>query len=144
MPSILSRSAAALTAAAALFAAGCGGDTVRVSGRLVKDGKPYTAMLDGNEPETFSVDFVGTVNGAKMLFPATIKSDGTFTVGGSNKAGIPRGEYRITVLHSGFLGAGGDRLKTRFAADKTPLVVEITENTSLTIDLGAGTVAKGG
>jgi hypothetical protein len=40
------------------------------------------------------------------------------------------------------MGAGGDRLGAKFAAEKTPLVVNIDKNTHLTIDLGAGTVQQ--
>jgi hypothetical protein len=127
---------------AALFLAGCGGNTVRVTGRLVKDGQPFTVRLTGAEPDTLAVDFHGTADGAKVAFAATVAEDGTFTVPGAERKGIPRGQYRIAVLHSGFLGAGGDRFKTRYASDKTPLAVEITENATLTIDLGAGTVTK--
>jgi hypothetical protein len=134
---------APITIALSLFVTGCGtGNNVRVTGQLVKDGKPYTAKLDGAEPETFAVDFATTVENAKFLFPATISADGNFRVDGPEGSGIPRGPYRITVLHSGFLGAGGDRLKARFAGDKTPLTVDVTENTNLTIDLGAGTATK--
>jgi hypothetical protein len=115
---------------------------VRVTGQLVKDGKPYTAKLDGPEPETFAVDFVGTVNGTRFVFPATISAGGAFRVDGSEGSGIPRGQYRITVLHSGFLGAGGDRLQARFAGDKTPLIVDLKENANLTIDLAAGTATN--
>jgi hypothetical protein len=127
----------------AVAASGCGSsDMVRVTGQLVKDGKPYTAKLEGNEPETFAVDFVGTVNGSRYLFPANITAGGEFRVDGTEGQGIPRGKYRITVLHSGFLGAGGDRLQTRFASEKTPLVVDVTDNAHYTIDLGTGTVSK--
>jgi len=123
---------------------GCGGgdNSVRVSGQLMKDGKPYTANLSGKEPETFAVDFVGTVDGDSFVFPATITPSGAFHVDGAERRGIPRGEYKIAVLHSGYLGAGGDRLGARFAAEKTPLAVQLTENAKLTIDLGAGTVTK--
>jgi hypothetical protein len=126
----------------ALVLAGCQGATVRVSGRLERDGKPYTAKLEGAEPETFGVDFVGVVGGARMVYPATLKADGTFTVPGSDGRGLPRGQYRITVLHSGFQGAGGDRFRGRFAADSTPLVVDIDRSCTLVIDLGARTVTR--
>jgi hypothetical protein len=129
---------------AALLATGCGGssDIVRVTGQLVKDGKPYGANLSGKEPETFSVDFVGTVKERPYRFPATVSADGSFRVGGAEGYGIPRGQYKITVLHSGFLGAGGDRFQARYAEEKTPLVVDVTQTTRLTIDLGAGTVGQ--
>ena len=129
---------------AILVAVGCGGggDTVRVSGQLVKDGKPYTAQLQGKEPETFGVDFVGTVKDRHYVFPATIAAGGTFRVDGPDRRGIPRGQYKIAVVHSGYMGAGGDRFGARYAAEKTPLVVELTENTRLTIDVGAGTISK--
>src|SRR5207249_8932063 len=95
-----------------LLVAGCGGgDTVRVTGQLMKDGKPYTANLEGKEPETFAVDFVGTINERKYLYSATIAANGSFRVDGREGRGIPKGQYRITVLHSGYLGAGGDRLQ---------------------------------
>ena len=117
-------------------------DTVWVSGQLMKDGKPYTANLSGKEPETFAVDFVGTVDGDSFVFPATISASGAFQVEGAERRGIPRGEYKIAVLHSGYMGAGGDRLGARFAAEKTPLAVQLNENAKLAIDLGAGTVMK--
>jgi hypothetical protein len=127
-----------------MFIAGCGqgGDTVRVSGQLMKDGKPYTANLSGKEPETFAVDFVGRINDRDYVLPATIDPSGSFRVEGPDRRGIPRGQYKITVLHSGYMGAGGDRLNARFAAEKTPLMVDLHENTRLTVDLGAGTVGK--
>jgi hypothetical protein len=133
-----------LVATAALLFTGCrgGGDTVHVSGQLLRDGKPYGAQLSGKEPETFVVDFVGTVKERQYRFAATIAGDGSFRVGGAEGRGIPRGQYKITVLHSGFLGAGGDRLQTRYAEEKTPLVVDLTQNARLTIDLGAGTVTQ--
>ena len=125
-----------------LFCLGCnrGGDAVRVTGQLMKDGKPYTANLGGKEPETFAVDFVGTRKDHNYLYNATINSDGSFRVNGADGRGIPKGPYKIAVLHSGFLGAGGDRLGAKFAVEKTPLAIELSKNTKLTIDLGAGTV----
>jgi len=131
-------------AAIALFFVGCsgGGDTVRVSGQLVKEGKPYTAKLEGKEPETFGVDFVGTVKDRHYVFPATMNASGAFRVEGPDRRGIPRGQYKIAVVHSGYMGAGGDRFGARYAAEKTPLTVDLTENTRLTIDVGAGTVSK--
>jgi hypothetical protein len=127
-----------------LFACGCSGsaDTVRVSGQLMKDGKPYTAKLAGSEPETFAVDFVGRIDDRDYVLPATIDPSGSFRVEGPDRRGIPRGQYKIAVLHSGYLGAGGDRFGARFAAEKTPLVVDLKENARLTVDLGAGTVTK--
>src|SRR5437764_748791 len=103
-----------LVAAAMLFA-GCnrGGDTVRVTGQLMKDGKPYGARLTGKEPETFVVDFFGKIKERDYRFPATIAADGSFRVDGPDRRGIPRGQYKLNVVHSGFLGAGGDRLGAR-------------------------------
>ena|SRR5437868_15543765 len=123
---------------------GCsgGGDTVRVSGQLVKDGKPYGANLSGKQPETFVVDFVGIIKERPYRFAATIDGGGSFRVGGTDGRGIPRGQYKIAVIHSGFQGAGGDRFGARFAEEKTPLVVDLTQNARLTVDVGAGTVTK--
>jgi len=118
------------------------GETVRVTGQLMKDGKPYSANLSGKEPDTFAVDFVGTIKDHQYRYGATIKGDGSFRVDGADGRGIPRGHYKITVLHSGFLGAGGDRLNTRFAEAKTPLAIDLSKNTRLTIDLGLGTVGE--
>src|SRR6266699_2028844 len=115
---------------AMMLCSGCsgGGDTVRVTGQLVKDGKPYGARLTGAEPETFVVDFVGTIKDRAYCFPAPIAGDGSFRVDGPDRRGIPRGQYKIAVLHSGFLGAGGDRLNARFASEKTPLAVDLSQN----------------
>ena len=125
-----------------LHGCGGGGDVVRVSGQLVKDGKAYTANLRGKEPETFAVDFVGMVKDRPYRFGTTIDANGFFRVDGPDRGGIPRGQYKIAVLHSGFQGAGGDRFNARFAEERTPLVVEVTKNARLTIDVGAGTVAQ--
>ena len=122
---------------------GCGSkDTIRVTGQLVKDGKPYTAKLAGKEPETFGVDFVGTIKDRPYVFAATIDPSGAFRVEGPERRGIPRGQYKIAVLHSGYMGAGGDRFGARYAVEKTPLVVDLTQNTRLTVDVGAGTVSQ--
>jgi hypothetical protein len=130
--------------ALALLSGGCLGrrDTVRVTGQLMKDGKPYVANLAGKEPETFAIDFVGKVKDTPVIYPASMSADGSFRVDGSDGGGIPRGQYKIAVLHSGFQGAGGDRLGARYSAEKTPLTVDLNENARLTIDVGAGTVTK--
>src|SRR3954454_9770118 len=127
-----------------IVAVGCsrGGNTVRVTGQLMKDGKPFAAKLDGNEPETLAIDFLGTVNEVKANFPATVSANGAFHVDGPSGNGIPPGNYRICVIYSGFQGAGGDRFDTRFTPDKTPLAVEVQKSTKLTIDLTAGTVSE--
>jgi hypothetical protein len=127
-----------------LLMAGCGrrGNTVRVTGQLVKDGKPFAAKLDGKEPETLAIDFLGAVNEVKVNFPATVSANGAFDVDGPSGNGIPPGKYRICVIYSGFQGAGGDRFDTRFSPDKTPLAVEVQKSTRLTIDLTAGTVSE--
>ena len=69
---------------AVVVSVGCGvsGDTVRVSGQLMKDGKPYGAKLSGKEPETFAVDFLGTVKERPYRFSATINEGGAFRVDG--------------------------------------------------------------
>jgi hypothetical protein len=132
----------AVIAATILVGCGGGGDTVRVSGQLVKDDKPYGANLSGKEPETFVVDFVGTVKERAYRFAATIDANGSFRVGGTDGHGIPRGQYKIAVIHSGFQGAGGDRFSARFAEEKTPLVLDVKQNAHLIIDVGAGTVTQ--
>ena len=89
------------------------------------------------------MDFAGsTPQGDKVLYAANLSADGSFRVDGPDGRGIPKGTYRIAVLHSGFLGAGGDRFKARFSSDKTPLSVDLTQNANLTIDVGAGTVSQ--
>src|SRR5215471_8562671 len=142
MEMIVRRVMSVVVAATILVGCSGGGDIVRVTGQLIKDGKPYGAVLSGKEPETFVVDFVGTIKERAYRFAATIDANGSFRVGGADGRGIPRGQYKITVVHSGFQGAGGDRFGARFAEEKTPLVVDLTQNVRLTIDLGAGTVIQ--
>src|SRR5205807_5247927 len=86
-----------------VFLVGCGksSSTVRVTGQLLKDGKSYGARLSGPEPETFVVDFVGNQNGHQYRFPANITSTGSFRVDGAEGRGIPPGQYKINVVHSG-------------------------------------------
>src|SRR5436853_7497979 len=77
-----------VAASAVLLGCSRGGDTVRVSGQLVKDGKAYGANLSGKEPETFVVDFVGVINERPYRFAATIDDAGLFKVGRTEGRGI--------------------------------------------------------
>src|SRR4051812_45763462 len=69
-----------------LFLAGCGGNTVRVQGRLVKDGQPFAANLSGDQPDTLAIDFLGEDGGRKTIYSASVNPDGSFSVDGDRKA----------------------------------------------------------
>jgi len=83
-----------LLAAVAVGLAGCGGgDPVQsmrlypVKGKvLLEDGKPLTAG---------QIVFVAMKS--TLTAPATIESDGTFTVKGRTGDGLPEGDYRIRI-----------------------------------------------
>jgi hypothetical protein len=131
----------AVAGLALIVIAGCGRNTVQVKGRLVKNGQPYQINIQGTQPDTMSVDFIGTIDGVTLLIPARFEPDGSsFRVVGADGRGIRPGQYKIAVLHSGYMGEGGDRFSERFSAAKTPLTLEVTKDLDITIDVGQGTV----
>jgi hypothetical protein len=135
-------------ACAALLLGGC--DTspsgVKVAGKLVKNGQPYTAQ----QGETLSMSLSGKgFKGEDQSFPAAVNAtDGSFTVNGPNKKGIPAGKYAINI-NCTVEGSDPKSLEKAAARSKefnaiNGKEVEVTKGGSqnVTIDIAKGTVSQ--
>jgi len=148
-----------------LFASpGCGepSNGVRVTGKLLKGGAPYVPP-DG---QLVSVTFVGLeiqdISGKKSqsnepFWAEVDQTNGTFSVPGTERRGIPPGKYRVAVTQKlkreAFNAAhtrgkkGADRetdtLVSRFGLGNSPIIREIKSSCDLAIDLDmpVGTMA---
>src|SRR5439155_594625 len=61
---------------------------------------------------------------AKDTYPAAVKPDGTFEVGGKDGRGIPEGKYRVEV-HQWDPYPKLDRLGVRFGANTSPIEINV-------------------
>jgi hypothetical protein len=129
-----------------LFLAGCsGGDgpRVKLSGTVVKDGAP----IQVKSGDMLNISFQSKA-GDSAVHPATLAADGSFTVDGPGKKGIPPGKYTLIIS----LTSGGsdpaslqhmDQLNKQFAAVKgKEFEVGSEPDQKITIDVTRGTVGK--
>jgi hypothetical protein len=135
-----------LLACAALLFVGCGVPAVKVDGKLVKDGKPFTPPTG----QTLALSFVGKgAGGEDATFAATINTtDGSYQVNGPTGAGIPPGTYKVRISTSveSTDPASLNKMETlngQFAVvNQKECVIEAGGAKTITIDLGKGTVSK--
>lgn len=135
--------------------AGCDpGNTVHVSGHLLKGGQPYVAPDD----QTIGVTFYAMAGQLESKaaavvdepFAATYGKDGAFEVPGREGRGIPPGKYRVVVIRKPKAGTARpaprgskakfdrekDFLNDQFGPGTSPIVREVKASTyDLTIDL---------
>jgi hypothetical protein len=139
----------------ALCACG-GGDTVTVSGKLLKGNAPYSPPSG----QLVSVTLVGMdvhdaagkkLPGGESYTAEVDQSKGTFTVNGPERAGIPLGKYRVAVTQKMTREAfhvahpqpkkGVDRemdmLNNQFSMDKSPLTCEVKRGEEIVLDLAS-------
>ncbi len=135
---------------------GCGksGNTVWVTGKLLKGGTVYVPPKD----RTVNVTFVGleiqdssgkTSQSGEQFWAEVDQAKGTFTVPGTDRQGIPPGKYRVAVTQKmtreAFSAANPkpkkdvnretDLLKDRFGAGTSPIVREVKSSGELVVDL---------
>jgi hypothetical protein len=117
----------------AITVVGCGSSkTIKVTGRLVKNGQPYIIT----EKEGLRIFFApeGMPEGKYDSYSAEYdRSDGTFHVTGKDGEGMPPGNYRIALelrLNR------SDEFRGEFSASKSPLTCLIdSSNRDIVIDL---------
>jgi hypothetical protein len=124
--------------------AGCGGDTVRVSGTLQRGGEPLTTTKGDRVvlafyPTTVAKGADGKPTGSEY-YPANVQPDGGFEFPGRDGKGIPKGKYRVVVaLYSNNVKNRKDRekdqLRGAFNEETSPVYQEVTGPGAITIDL---------
>ena len=149
----------ALVIAALVVSPGCGGgrgNTIRVTGQLLKGGAKYVPPRG----QLLSVTFVGLeiedASGKKLPsgepFLATLDQESaTFSVPGPEGYGIPPGKYRVAVTQrmardafeeakkAGRTKKGATRetdlLSGRYSVETSPIVLEVKTSGEVTVDL---------
>jgi len=117
-----------LAFALVLSSGGCSPKKVKVTGTVLKNGKPLEVSKAGVEviliPE--AVEKAQATN-----FPTRLEADGTFAV-----ADVPPGKYKIAVQQlDNPTDQRSDRLKGAFSPEKTAIRRDIDGKTPLTIDV---------
>lgn len=100
---------------------GCAGGTVRPSGKILRNGQPVQLSDKGVIVLNFlpeSGDKLG------VTYAADTKPDGTFTITGPERKGIPPGKYKVAVeLYDPYPTT--DLLKGKYAPGATTLTAEV-------------------
>jgi hypothetical protein len=124
-----------LTLCVFLSACSRGPRLVKVSGKLTNHDKPYQVAPAEMRPLITLVPL--DKEGAYDKPPAEFNtSDGTFTVPGRQRNGIPEGKYRIAIqLNPPNPSAEIQHYNQLFTEQSSPIVRDITGPTELTIDL---------
>lgn len=109
------------------------GATVRVTGQVLRDGKP----LKAGGGETIMVIFHPVRDDgqpSEEAYPANVRdSDGAYNVPGKQNKGIPSGKYRISVEMIN--PQDKDSLKGEFSRTKSKIIKEVAGG-ELSIDIG--------
>jgi len=145
----------ALLIAPLAAATGCGGgNTVWITGKLLKGGSPYVPPTD----QLVSITFVAlqtqdasgkTAQGGDPYLAEYDPASGTFTVPGPDRQGIPPGRYRVAVtqrlkreafdaLKKGTkkrVDRETDTLADRFGVGTSPIIREVKTSQEVMIDL---------
>jgi hypothetical protein len=127
------RRLALISALLLLGLTGCGGNAVRVTGRVVENGQPYRPGKAAQVELTFfSAD-------PPLAFLAFLNADGTFAAEGADGKGLPPGTYKVALS-----SPGGSVFRGQFTRENTPLTVELAPNSTvdLTIDVGKKTLTR--
>lgn len=119
---------------AAMVVSGCGSGKIKPHGRLLKDGAPIV-LKDDEESIQIYLDPVpaeGQKHAGVTYNADYNQADGTFTVLGNDRGGLPPGKYRIAVEHH---RRKSDILKGAFGLEKTPFVRDVDGRSEINIDL---------
>lgn len=113
----------------AMAVVGCGGLAgVKVGGKVVKNGAPYTL----SEGEGISVNMVSS--DGKSAWSGQVQKDGSFTFGES----VPAGKYKVNYVH--YLPASAKSAKGGATSPPTLDIKDAWEvsssSTSFTLDIG--------
>ncbi|MFO0881468.1 MAG: hypothetical protein U0840_29560 [Gemmataceae bacterium] len=135
MPPLFFRSLLLLvlvTALCSLPACQSGVSKVKVTGKLTKGGKPLEVKAMVGKV-VLMLEPVDAKGGEEY---AVLQADGSFTVPGPDKRGIPPGKYRLVIQQFDEFGRTPDKLGGAYERGKSPLIRDITPQSAfLEIDL---------
>ncbi len=120
--------------AVALMVAGCGSsDLMRVTGKVLKDGQPFT-VAEGQwlQVHLFPIE-AGAAN--PNIYLANIDKDGSFEFPGGEGQGVPKGKYKVTAKLVTYKDRDTDLLKKRFNEENSKIIADANGSTSVTLDL---------
>jgi hypothetical protein len=110
---------------------GCGGGKTLARGKLVSNGQPVTVSDKG----VIVIRFYAETDRTKgQPFPAETRPDGTFTVVGRDRHGIPPGKYLVSV-EAFDPYPRHDKLGGKYRPDATPLTAEVGKG-DVTLEVG--------
>lgn len=144
------RVAVVLAVGVALAGCGVGGPRrVIVKGRVVEGGKPLELKGDQFkagalrvEVTFYPLDNAGKVDQSKKSYGVGVGEDGSFTLDGEDRKGIPVGKYKVALRFTDPMyrtpKGQGDRWEGKFALDKSPFTFDIQDaSKEIVIDIGA-------
>jgi hypothetical protein len=133
-----------VAACVAVLLAGCGGGRgIKVEGKVLRDGKPYTPQ----QGLKLNLSLNGTGSGNQATtYPATVADDGSFVVDGPKGAGVPPGKYTINANLTPE-GTDPDSLSKAQKASAALAAIngkecEVAAGRPITIDIGKGSVTQ--
>jgi hypothetical protein len=117
-----------------LFALGCAGreDRYNIKGRILLHGEPF--LTKGNEGMRIFFSPLDESGPAQESYAAEYNGEeGTLTVMGKDRKGLPPGKYRISIQ---LVVRGDDLFRNRLAGAKSPFTCEVVNAASeVTVDL---------
>jgi hypothetical protein len=118
---------------------GCGSGIVKPTGKLVRNGKPFTLSQKGM---ITMVLYKEDDKEGKVPYPIEMRppQGPGFEVVGRDRNGVPPGKYRVSIRAWDPYPAKSDRdfFGNRFNVPQTPLTREIKGNEEIVIDVGKG------
>jgi hypothetical protein len=120
--------------ALSLLVSGCGERLIKVRGKVVKNGQPFSVSEKG----VLQIAFHKDEGGKTASFGAVPQKDGSFEILGEGSKGIPAGKYRITIEAIDPYPNGKDLLKGQFSAKNSKLVRDVTGSEEITLEVGSG------
>jgi len=115
-----------------LLTAGCEGNKVKPNGKVVRGGQPFTLSDKGVFVIAFTA--VDEKSPNAPMYNAETKPDGTFTIIGPERKGIPPGKYKA-IVQAFDPYPTKDLLAGKYTAGTTQLVVDVGKD-EVVLDVG--------
>jgi hypothetical protein len=117
-----------------LLSAGCGSNMLKIKGRIVKGGEPFTIPTGASMRIVFVPSEPLSQDKYDSFFAVFDPKDSTFRVTGKDGTGMPPGKYKVGLE---LMNHREDEFKGEYTANKTPWTFDINSGTGeVVIDLG--------